>query len=67
MSLTDCQKRLTAAGSTAAGSNNFDLFISCAHSVSTWNWSACYGEPQVAQLPVQKIPVPLYLLCIVSA
>lgn len=68
MSLTDCQERLTAAGSTAAGSNNFDFFfISCAHSVSTWNWSACYGEPQVAQLLVQKTMVPLYLQCIVSA
>lgn len=67
MSLTDCQERLTATGSTAAGSKNFDLFISCAHSVSTWNWSACYGEPQVAQLLVQKTPLLLYLLCIVSA
>lgn len=27
MSLTDCQERLTAAGSTAAGSNNFDFFF----------------------------------------
>lgn len=41
MSLTDCQERLTAAGRTAAGSNNFDPFISRVHSVSRWNWPTC--------------------------
>lgn len=55
MSPTDCQERLTAAGRTAAGSNNLDLFISGVHSVSRWNWSTREGDLQVAQLLAQKV------------